>query len=272
AAPVTRASLPADKKATLKLDAAYEGAWGNGLQSRVDHDLTPEADLEGRFNLTIRDRNTGLIESFRNLSVDAAEPRFVTTVLKNESKLVRVQGSPPAQRPGEHDDPDPDPAKGGLWGDGNAADPNDPNKPGSHSRAPDDAAKKASDGAALDEGDFTGPGTEAGNLGLYALQKADLFNLLCLPPYKAGGGNPNQDVDLSLIDTAAAFCKTRRAFLIIDPPSAWTDKEKALDGLANGDAGSPTNYAGLFFPRLRQANPLHDGQVETFAPCGAVAG
>src|SRR5207253_9044622 len=30
--------------------------------------------------------------------------------------------------------------------------------------------------------------------------------------------------------------------------------------------------AALFFPRLRQPNPLRDNQAEDFAPCGAVAG
>ena len=30
--------------------------------------------------------------------------------------------------------------------------------------------------------------------------------------------------------------------------------------------------AAVFFPRLRQVNPLRDNQVENFVPCGAVAG
>lgn len=34
----------------------------------------------------------------------------------------------------------------------------------------------------------------------------------------------------------------------------------------------PSANAALNFPRLRKANPLHDNQIETFAPSGAVAG
>ena len=37
----------------------------------------------------------------------------------------------------------------------------------------------------------------------------------------------------------------------------------------NGDAA---RNAALYFPRVRQADPLRDGQIDTFAPCGAVAG
>jgi phage tail sheath protein FI len=253
AAQTTLATLAAKE---LNLVAAYAGSWGNGLQARVDYDLTDEANLDGLFNLSVRDRGTGRIEVFRNLSVDPHHSRSVTRVLANESKLVRTQGAPPAVRPGKHDAVTPGDQ---VW--------DEKNKDKYYGGVAD--ANKASDGAFLDENDFTA--SESDNLGLFALQKVDLFNLLCIPPYKAASGIPNQDIDVSLIDTAAAFCKRRRAFLIIDPPSAWDDTEKARDGVAN-DVGSPTNYAAVFFPRLRQANPLHDGQIETFAPCGAVAG
>jgi phage tail sheath protein FI len=256
AAPITTASLAAKE---LNLVAAYAGSWGNGLQARVDHDLTAEAEADGLFNLSLRDRGTGRIEVFRNLSVDAANPRFVTRVLAGESTLARVKGAPPATRPSAHDQLA---AGEQLWNDG----VNTGNK--YYGTVAD--ADKAADGGALDENDFTG--SEADNLGLFALQKVDLFNLLCIPPYKAANGLPNQDIDVSLIDTAAIFCQKRRAFLIIDPPSTWVDKDAARDGVGNGDVGSPTNYAAVFFPRLRETNPMHDGQIETFAPCGAVAG
>ncbi|MBC7812251.1 MAG: hypothetical protein H7175_13935, partial [Burkholderiales bacterium] len=46
-----------------------------------------------------------------------------------------------------------------------------------------------------------------GKTGLYALENADLFNLLVIPPYLAGG-----NVDAGLIGEAAAYCEARRAF------------------------------------------------------------
>jgi phage tail sheath protein FI len=131
------------------------------------------------------------------------------------------------------------------------------------------SAGEASDGDALDEDDFTGVGKEGNKEGLFALAKADLFNLLCIPGYVDTGDG--FDVDLGLTTSAAIYCEARRAMLLIDPPSAWLDKDAAKSGLAAG-IGTTSKNAALFFPRLRQPNPSHDNQKEDFAPCGAVAG
>ena len=46
----------------------------------------------------------------------------------------------------------------------------------------------------------------------------------------------------------------------------------------NSPIRTPTTWARaaatrlVFFPRLQQPNPLHENQIEEFAPCGAVAG
>ena len=60
--------------------------------------------------------------------------------------------------------------------------------------------------------------------GLYALDRADLFNLLCVPPLA-------RDCDLSVTALGAAsnYCAGRRAFLIVDPPATW---KKPADVLA----------------------------------------
>jgi hypothetical protein len=116
-------------------------------------------------------------------------------------------------------------------------------------------------------------GSKSAKTGLFALEKADLFNLLCIPPY-----NQTNDVDQSLLDQAAAYCKDRRAMLLVDPPSSWTNKQTARDQFSASTNAYPglsspvSQYAALFFPRLKQPNPLRDNQVEEFAPCGAVAG
>jgi phage tail sheath protein FI len=36
--------------------------------------------------------------------------------------------------------------------------------------------------------------------------------------------------------------------------------------------GTRSKNAAIFFPRLKQPNPLRDNQVETFVPCGVIAG
>lgn len=122
-----------------------------------------------------------------------------------------------------------------------------------------------SDGIWLEANDFIGTGLEDAKEGLYTLRKADLFNILCIPPYLESG-----DVDASLIAEAAAYCERRRAMLLVDPPKGWDDKDDAKSGVEN--IGTNSKNAALFFPRLRQPNSLRDNQMEDFAPCGAVAG
>jgi phage tail sheath protein FI len=128
-------------------------------------------------------------------------------------------------------------------------------------------AVKASDGDPLTFNDFIGPGSETANEGIYALAKADLFNLLCIPPYKDGDDDA---VEPEVIAAAAALCEMRRAMLLIDPPKAWHDKDAAKTKAAA--LGTRSKNAAFFFPRLRQRDPLADNQWDEFAPCGAVAG
>jgi phage tail sheath protein FI len=242
AAPVTKATIDAKG---LQLVAVSEGRWGNRLRARIDHDVAGNsADL---FNLSIRDDSAGQTEVLRNVSVVAGHPRRVDRVLQNESNLMR-SAALPAARPDKHADPtDQKP----LWGD------NDTN---------DKVGGPASDGGPIDQNDFTGPGLENAKQGLYALRKADLFNLLCIPPY-----NVDDNVDAGLISTATAYCQKRRAMMVVDPPAAWNDKDKAKSGL-DAYITTKSSYSALFFPRLRQPNSLRGNQIEEFVPCGAVAG
>ena len=59
--------------------------------------------------------------------------------------------------------------------------------------------------------------------------------------------------------------------LLIDSPSDWVSKAAAKDGM-NAGIGTTSKNAAIFFPRLKQSNPLKDGQIEEFVPCGAIAG
>ena len=237
----------------LELVAAYEGAWGNYLRARIDLDVSEDvakdfglvkADL---FNLAVRDTKTGLEERFRNVTTKES-PRIVDRVLENESRLVRAKTLPSAV-PTAHDDPKPGQD---IWKEDNLSDP-----------VPETA--KASDGQRLKEVNFTGEGKESAKQGLYALRKADLFNLLCIPPYMLDG-----NVDPTLVGTAAKYCEGRRAILLVDPKSEWNDKDDVKSEVST--IGTNSKNAALFFPRLRQANPLRDNQLEDFVPCGAVAG
>jgi hypothetical protein len=64
----------------------------------------------------------------------------------------------------------------------------------------------------------------------------------------------------------------------VDPPAAWSaNKETAAatarDGLSGlGLSGTDARNAALYFPRVRQVDLLRDGQLDTFVPCGIIAG
>ncbi|HYT16157.1 MAG TPA: phage tail sheath C-terminal domain-containing protein [Burkholderiales bacterium] len=251
AAPINKATLSANG---LGLEAKYEGTWGNSLRARIDLDVVGP-DAANLFNLSIRDGTTGKVELFRNVSVVPGHVRQVDKVLANDSLLVDMPGALPGARPAAHPAPDPALNESDVWADNAVA---------TNSKVA--AANQASDGAPPDVNDFTGPGKETSKEGLYALKKADLFNILCIPPYLDSG-----DVDnASLVGTAAAYCEQRRAILLVDPPTSWTDKDKAKAGVAN--IGTSSKNAALFFPRLTQPNPERDNQMEDFVPCGAIAG
>jgi phage tail sheath protein FI len=242
----------------LDLVAAAPGAWGNRLRARVDHDTRdPDPSLgEGTstlFNLYVRDDGTGTIEEFRNVAVADGHPRRIDEVLAGESNLVRLDGTPPASRPAESNDA---PAGKSVW---------DDNTPPSNAKVA--TVDEASDGLPLTEASFIGAGKEADKEGLYALEKADLFNLLCIPPHLAA----TDDVDKEVVTAAAQYCERRRAFLLVDPLSTWNDKDDPKVDF-EADLGTSSRNAALFFPRLRQPNPLKDGLSEDFVPCGAVAG
>lgn len=128
---------------------------------------------------------------------------------------------------------------------------------------------RRSDGGPLRKSDFTGAGKERASKGLYALNKADLFNLLSIPGYKRSGAG--FDTDKEVVSAAARYCEARRAMLLVDPPASWRTKADAKAGIALG-VGTTSKNAALFFPRLRQPNPEGNNQKEDFGPGGAVAG
>jgi Bacteriophage tail sheath protein len=258
AATITLAANGSPPGQNLALEAASVGEWGNKLSALVDYETKDKNDPAPKlFNLTVTEKD-GTTEKFLNVSVDQANPRYLPRVLEQNSTLARVQKSG-----GQYQIPSVRPLPTFTMG-------SPPSSPPQLIPAPVQAIG-GSNGNPLTINQFTG--SKAAKTGLFALEKADLFNLLCIPPYTA-----TNDVDQSLLDQASAYCKDRRAMLLVDPHSSWTNKQTAIDQFsasANAYPGlsSPVSeYAALFFPRLKQPNPLRDNQVEEFVPCGAVAG
>ena len=220
----------------LGLIAADEGQWGNALRARVD----VPAPGSGLFDLTVKDLGTGASEVFEKLSVDPASPRFVGAILAQESQLLRLDGAPPANPP---------PA--------NAA-------PAAGDAFADSTATRFADGS---DGDDITDTQVIGSLRL--LDGADPVNLILIPPLKRSGG----DVGKATWDAAVAYAKSRRAFVIVDPPERWGTAGDVLDPRTGiGSVVTAADNAAIYFPRVIASDPLNEQQLASFAPGGAIAG
>lgn len=232
----------------LKLEAASPGTWGNSLKATIDKEgITKEvADRYGLkqedlFNLQVE--LNGQIERFPNLSL-ANGSRRVDRVLAQQSQLVRAKGTLPTTT--------------ALFA---------PAQQGEAALAKrEDTASGGRESATLiAKDDFLGK--ESDRTGLYALDAVDLFNMLCIPPDTRDGTVPN-----GVYGDALVYCVRRNALLIVDPPADWNPLSNPPTADAIALNGTDARNAALFYPRIRQADPLREGQVDTFVPCGAIAG
>ena len=230
---------------TLELVAANAGSWGNELSVTISHPdaLThSNAGAEGLFDLEVTDNDTGVTETFENISSLHGHPKYAPVVLEQHSKLVRIDGPlDEVPRPAEVSGVGFDPT--GV------------------------------DGGPVNDTDVsTGSDIQANHEGLWALDKADLFNLLCIPPYELNSG----DIGVSTRTAAAVYCLNRRAIFIADPLRAWNETEDitnpttVLDGSNWGLNRNPNT--AVYFPRIIEPDPFQAGQTVELAPCGAIAG
>ena len=229
----------------LTLEARDPGTWGNNLTASIGNpDVRDDNDAQSRyglnkadlFNLAVTDAKTHTTETFRNVTVNQNSPQRVDSVVAISSNLVFVPGPLPQSVTV--------PSTGQVVV----------------------AAQVKDDGLQLNSTDFLGGQGDTFDLdkkGLYALEKVDLFNLLCIPPYN------NDDVDTDVVGTAAIYCEQRRAMLILDPPSRWNNNQivaqEMLDPVKNLGTSSPNSM--VFFPRVKRA-----GSWRSYAPSGAMAG
>lgn len=233
---------------TLVVDAANEGEWGRNLRvAAVAHPTDGS-----KFNLVVREvvsRNGRdqivAEESFLNLTMTTASPRYVESVVNASSNLIRVTdqslGEIPATTPANSDGSIPDTAFIPLTG-------------GSNGSAP---------GASELEG------SSSTKSGMYALDTIapEIFNILSIPAA----------ADLStgystLISHVTAYCETKRAFFIIDIPSNVTTDAGMRTWMANvGDNLRNQNLA-VYFPRVNVADPLNEYRLKNIGPSGTIAG
>ncbi len=240
---------------TIVLTAANSGEWGSTLRATVDHATKDTSDTL-LFNILIEEMDqpggTRVVQSeqFRNVSVDPASSRFVDTVLGEQSALVNVSSSAPATES-----------------------PVDGTEAVALPDGTPDAGTLGSNGSAVGSTQIDGDRDD--RTGIYALESADLFNLLCIPPLER-----DTDVANATWAIAAAYCQERRAMLIIDSPASWTASpstaistaETGVNTLRGVIGNDDAINAAVYFPRLRMPDPLSENRLADFAPCGAVAG
>lgn len=222
---------------SLILEAANPGSWADNLEIEIDHQTGSPGD-DASFNLTISevvDGETIMEEVFHELSTRPGDDRCIERVLEQQSDLLRVQGDMPTGRP----------------------------TPG-----PPIARTNGSDGEAIGFSQIADPSLKPIGRGIWALDNAGIFNLLCIPPFSA-----EMDVDAATWTAAQQYCHEKRAMLIIDPPSTWSSPSAVVAGDdLTGTVPARHQNAAVYFPRVKLANPLNQGQSETFAPCGLIAG
>jgi len=126
------------------------------------------------------------------------------------------------------------------------------------------------DGDAPEFDDYIG--SESAQTGFHALDPVDLFNLMILPEDNEVG----ESVMLSLWGPASTYCESRRAFLLVNPPASWTNKNTGRPEVV-GDtslindlrASIVKDYSAVFYPRLIYSDR---GVTKVIPPSGAIAG
>ncbi len=104
-----------------------------------------------------------------------------------------------------------------------------------------DHAQAGTDGANLTDYDLIG--SRSAGTGLFALQQAEYFDLLYLPPLGKG-----KDLGPAAVLAAERYCRERGAMLVIDPRAEWRTAREAVSGV-NELGYKSANMIG-YFPRV----------------------
>jgi uncharacterized protein len=293
----------------LKVEASSSGLWANNVEVKLDKDGINQAvansyrlPQDTLFNLTIREfedvdseRRILRVERIQNVSVQQnAGSRRVDLVLEQESDLLRIQKKTDGTADLPNTNPNPTTgggaggggAGGGGAGGGGAGGGGGGAGGGGNgvgvltqlaqaAKAEDDKYRRLSGGQDSDPlgqtvANYTG--NMANKTGLFALDRADLFNLLCIPPDKRGEDTPS-----GVYQEAMEYCRRRRAMLLVDAPSGWRsasditqNSNKALTDLNLSGLGA--RNAALYYPYILRSDPERDNQLEYFPPSGMIAG
>jgi phage tail sheath protein FI len=241
--------------ADITLNANSPGAWGGGLWAAVDtNNLLTSAN---QFNLTIsqiQGSATVAQEVYAGANLTKGTPQYLPTLLAASQLVVPAQGNGWTKAPGVTPVP-----KGAPEGTAPGA------LPGVQFTVPAAAAGADAPDTRGQVPDFGDPNKKTG---VYALAKADIFNILCLP---VGPENTYDPDDLDGLPAVVQFCVAQRAMLIVDPPTAWSDIPLQFGDITGHPAlTSPSPNAAVYYPNLEITD--NTGATFNVGPSGAVAG
>jgi phage tail sheath protein FI len=211
----------------LHIPASSPGSWASAYRVR----LTQRSDDNSRFRLDIIQpaNNNAVVESFENLSMNPADPRFAPAAINQRSAFMDNLSAASANTPAD--------------------------------------ATVALDATTVGTDVVIGPADPAFHAALLALfavggvaDRIDLFNIVCVPGL----------TDAATVTTLQQSARTRRAFLIVDCADNETAATVAAS-LANIVGADAINSA-FYFPWVRSPDPLQQGALRAFPPCGFVAG
>ncbi len=217
---------------SLAISANSPGDWANAYRLR----LTRRTDDATRFRIDVlyEPANKAVVESFENLSVNRSDARFVEAMINDRSGFIRVSVT--------------------------GANPTTP-----ANTAPDVELDNPSGEGTV--GTVIGPADSDFRTTMLAafaaggiVDRIDLFNILCVPGL----------TDATTIQTLQTRCRERRAFLIVDCPENAT--VSTAPGTLTNLTGTDSINSAFYFPWVRAADPLQQGAVRSFPPCGYVAG
>jgi phage tail sheath protein FI len=241
----------------LAVSAANPGIWGNALQVGIDWKTRDAGPTSGEFNLVVRRvevrqgrRQVVTSQVFRNVTLNPGDLRFVDAVVNTDSSsLVKVTAAGLGDRPARTGD--------------------DVTAPRVLSNPATIAEFLPLGDPALPASDGLPPDATALIDGMKKLAKIAprIFNILCLPRAASLSDGAMRQV----VSQAEAFCEERRAFFILDIPSAVKTDDDMTAWMGAHDDLRHRN-AAIYFPRLEIPDSLAEFRPLNVAVSGTLAG
>jgi len=266
---VKTASAELSKDTTLV--ASSSGEWAEQLTATVDTNNL--FDTSGKtFNLKIT-RADGATESYPAANLTSGSPQYLATLLA-ASQFVDPAASTIGQIPPTVGSDNTLSVPFTLPGS-----PATPSAPASGAQAQSSSSGGSSSGGSSSSASSSSAsqpppiepislGDPGQKTGIWALLKADIFNILCLPYDPSISYDP--DGMKNNLETAAAFCVRQRAMLIVDPPSGWSKVPLDFPTIHGKQPLTASPNAAVYYPNLVVTDST--GAKFNVGPCGAVAG